>query len=88
MMDERAAALFADRESPDRDAAYRATVGLFGMTDEPVAWAYEVWDGMLSDLAHREGHERAFAAQMLARLAISDPEGRMLKDFPRVAAVM
>lgn len=32
--------------------------------------------------------DRAFAAQMLARLAISDPEGRMMEDFPRIAAVM
>jgi hypothetical protein len=84
----RARALFADRESPDRDVAYQALVALFKMTEEPVEWAYEVWDPLLSDLTHRDGHKRAFAAQMLARLAISDPEGRMLTDFPRVAAVM
>ncbi len=87
-MDDRVTALLAARESPDRDTAYRALVGLFGLTDEPVDWAYEVWDRMLADLTHREGHKRAFAAQMLARLAISDPDGRMLEDFPRVAAVM
>jgi hypothetical protein len=87
-MDQRVRTLFADRDSPDRDVAYRATIGLFEMTSVPVSWGYDVWDRMLSDLEHREGHRRAFAAQLLARLATSDPERRMLKDFPRVAAVM
>lgn len=87
-MDQRVKTLFADRESPDRETAYQALVDLFGMTEEPVDWAYEVWDQLLADLTHREGPKRAFAAQMLARLAISDPENRMLEDFPRVAAVM
>ncbi|HEX7049723.1 MAG TPA: hypothetical protein VF188_05875 [Longimicrobiales bacterium] len=87
-MSERARALFADRESPDREVAYQALVGLFEMTEKPVDWAYEFWDRLLSDLTHRAGDKRAFAAQMLARLAISDPDGRLLKDFPKVAAVM
>lgn len=43
---------------------------------------------MLGDLSHRDGHKRSFSAQMLSRLAISDPDGRMLRDFPAVAAVM
>lgn len=87
-MTERARALFADRDSPNGDVAYQALVGLFEMTEEPVEWAYEFWDRLLSDLTHRAGDRRAFAAQMLARLVISDPDGRMLEDFPKVAAVM
>lgn len=87
-MIERARALFADRESSNPDVAYRALLDLFEMTEKPVAWAYEFWDGLLNDLSHRAGDRRAFAAQMLARLAISDPDGRMLEDFPKVAAVM
>lgn len=87
-MDKRTQALFADRESSDRDVAYQATIGLFQATEKPVEWAYEIWDRMLRDLTHCQGHKRAFAAQMLARLAISDPDGRMLKDFPKVAAIM
>jgi hypothetical protein len=88
MTGERAQALLADRDSSDKDAAYQALRELFKMADEPVDWAYEVWDRLLDDLTHREGHKRAFAAQMLTRLAISDPNGRMLKDLPKVAAVM
>jgi hypothetical protein len=88
MMDERAKALFADWSSSDRDAVYRGFTGLVELTAEPCAWAYEVWDELLSGLTHRDGHKRAGAAQLLSRLAISDPDGRMLRDFPRVAAVM
>lgn len=87
-MGERARALLADRESEDREVAYQALVGLFKMAEKPVEWAYEVWDQLLDDLTHRDGHRRAFSAQMLTRLAISDPDGRMMKDFPAVAAVM
>lgn len=87
-MDDRVEALFADRDSPDREAAYQALVTLFEMTEEPVDWAYDVWDKLLNDLTHREGQRRAFSAQMLTRLAISDPDRRMLEDFPQVEAVL
>jgi hypothetical protein len=87
-MSEHAKTVFVDRESPDRGVAYQALVGLFAMTRKPVEWAYEYWDQLLDDLTHLAGFKQAFAAQMLARLAISDPDGRMLKDFPQVATVM
>lgn len=80
--------LFDARDSDDRDASYQALVELFALTEKKVDWAYDVWDRMLSELKHSAGHRRAFAAQMLARLAISDPDQRMLRDFPKVAAVM
>ena len=86
-MGPQAQALFAARDASDRDEAYRALVELFAMTERPVPWAYDVWDGLLADLTHKDGHKRSFAAQMLERLAISDPEGRMLRDFPRIVAV-
>ena len=87
-MEEQIQALFADRESGDSDASYRALKELFSMTEEPVDWAYDVWDRLLEDLEHKEGSVRAFTSQLLTRLAVSDPEGRMLEDFPKVAAVM
>ena len=87
-MNARVRALFAARESSDRDAAYQAFVDLMALADKPVGWSYEVWDRMVGDLSHRDGHRRAFAAQMLARLAISDPENRMRRDFAALAAVM
>jgi len=87
-MNPRIRKLFADRDSTDRDVAYQALVALFAETEKPVAWAYEVWDQLLSELTHKAGNKRAFAAQMLTRLAISDPAGRILTDFPKVAAVL
>ncbi len=80
--------LFAARESADRDAAYQAFVELMAAAEEPVDWSYDVWDQMVEDLTHKQGSKRAFAAQMLARLAISDPDERMLDDFAALAAVM
>ncbi|MBX3220980.1 MAG: hypothetical protein KF795_10720 [Labilithrix sp.] len=53
-----------------------------------MSWAYDVWSTLVADLEHSDLHKRSFAAQMLARMAISDPDGRMLKDFRAVAAVM
>lgn len=49
------------------------------MTEEPVDWAYVVWDRLVDNLTHSAGSQRAFAAQMLTRLAISDPEGRICR---------
>jgi len=87
-MNEHVRKLLTDRASGDGEVAYQAVCSLFAMAEEPVDWAYEAWDELLSELEDRAGHRRAFAAQMLARLAISDPDARMLEDFPRVAAVM
>ena len=81
-------ALFEARDSGDEDVSYEALQQLFAMTEEPVDWAYDVWDDLVADLTHGDNHKRSFSAQMLTRLAISDPEGRMLRDFPAVAAVM
>jgi len=83
----RVRSLFAERESPDRSEAYEAFVGLMALAEKPVEWSYEVWDPMVADLSHRDGHKRAFAAQMLARLAISDPENRIRRDFAALTAV-
>jgi hypothetical protein len=84
----RVRALFAARESSDREVAYRAFVELMKLAEDRVDWSYDVWDQMVGDLSHRDGHKRAFAAQMLAHLAISDPENRMRRDFPALADVM
>jgi hypothetical protein len=87
-MNERVRALFAARESFDRDASYQAFVELMALAEKPVDWSYEVWDQMVADLSHKDGHKRAFAAQMLAHLALSDPENRMRRDFAALAAVL
>ena len=87
-MNKRVNELFAARDSSDRNIAYEAFVELMKLAGKLVEWSYEVWDEMISELTHKDGHKRAYAAQMLARLANSDPEKRILNDFPKLAAVM
>ncbi|MED1941503.1 hypothetical protein P4V42_15160 [Cytobacillus firmus] len=52
--------------------------------DQEVDWAYEVWDQLLEDLTHNDNHQRSRAAQYLANLAKSDPEMRIMRDFPKL----
>ena len=61
-----------------RDPAYRWAIAA---TDEPVDWAYEVWDRAVAGLTDKDNHVRAVSAQLLCNLAKSDPDGRMLRDF-------
>ncbi|MBT2686695.1 hypothetical protein J7I93_00710 [Bacillus sp. ISL-47] len=77
-------AYFNDLHSEDKNAQYEAFNQIMMAAKEKVDWAYEVWDGLKDDLTHRDNHRRARAGQFLSYLAISDPEKRMLKDFPAV----
>ncbi len=74
--------LFSD-DHETRGAAYDA---MLLATEVPVDWAYEVWDGLLAGLRHPGNHQRSIAAQVLANLAKSDPQQRMLKDFDHLVA--
>lgn len=73
--------------STDKDAQNKAFFEVLAATDEPVDWAYAVWDDLLADLTHKDNHRRAIAAQVLCSLAKSDPDKRMLKDFAALLAV-
>ncbi|MBI5840874.1 MAG: hypothetical protein HZB19_12300 [Chloroflexi bacterium] len=73
--------------SDDRDLQNKAFFHILKVTEKPVDWAYEVWDGLVADLRNKDNHVRAIAAQVLCSLAKSDPENRMLKDFPVLLAV-
>ncbi len=73
--------------SRDRNAQHQAFLYLLSATEQPVDWAYEVWDECLANLKHADNHNRAIAAQLLCNLAKSDPQQRMLKDFPTLLAL-
>ena len=73
--------------SPDGPTRYEALLAIVKATDQPVDWAYDVWDDFLADLKHADPHRRARAAQILCGLAKSDPKQRMLKDFDAILAV-
>jgi hypothetical protein len=76
-----------DLKSGDRDKQNRAFEELQALTNEKVSWAYSAWDDLRQDLAHRDGHRRAIAAQLLCNLAKSDPEARILRDLPLLMQV-
>lgn len=73
--------------STDKDLQNKAYSSILEATDEPVDWAYDVWDEMLEGLTHKDNHVRAISAQVLSNLAKSDPKNRMLKDFEKLLEV-
>ncbi|MFI8575329.1 hypothetical protein ACIGEL_06410 [Rossellomorea aquimaris] len=83
-MDSQVKLEFEHSKSGDKEERYEAYQYILKVTDQKVDWAYEVWDQLLEDLTHKDNHQRSRAAQYLANLAISDPEMRMMKDFPRL----
>ncbi|MHA7633455.1 hypothetical protein [Corallococcus sp. M7] len=77
---------FANLNSDDADSRYASFRHVMEVTQQKVDWAAEVWDGLLTLLKDGDNHQRAIAAQVLANLAKSDTEGRMLKDLDRLVA--
>ncbi|MGP4062296.1 hypothetical protein [Halobacillus sp. H74] len=75
---------FEKSKSKDKQERYEAYHNILNETEHEVDWAYEVWDQLLEDLTHKDNHQRSRAAQYLANLAKSDPEARMLNDFPKL----
>lgn len=65
----------------DRDAQRAAYTSILSAAGSPVDWAYEVWDDLVAHLSATDNHDRSIAAQILSRLAKSDPEGRMQDTF-------
>ena len=73
--------------SKDRQLQNEAFLYILSVTDNPVDWAYDVWDEVVENLSHKDNHNRAIAAQVLCSLAKSDPKDRLLKDFKVLIAV-
>jgi heat shock protein HspQ len=73
--------------SENRELQNQAFSYILKETEQPVDWAYEVWDHLVEGLRHKDNHVRAISAQILANLAKSDPKNRMQKDFAALMAV-
>lgn len=86
-MDESTKTLIHNLHSSDKQVQNDAFFAVIALTDQPVDWAYEVWDEMVASLTHKDNHERAIASQVLCNLAKSDPENRILDDFPTLLNV-
>ena len=87
IMDRHTRKAFTDIYSEGRNLQNAAFQQLIQETGQPVPWAYEVWDELVAALKHRDNHVRAIAAQVLCNLAKSDPQKRMLRDFPALLAL-
>jgi len=83
-MDNQIKLAFEKSKSGDKDERYEAYQNILNVTDQQVDWAYEVWNQLIEDLTHEDNHQRSRAAQYLANLAKSDPEMRIMKDFPKL----
>lgn len=75
---------FENLLSQDKDLQFEAYNHILASTKEEVDWAYDEWEQLKEDLTHSDNHRRSRAAQFLCGLAKSDPEKRMIKDFPLV----
>jgi hypothetical protein len=73
--------------SGDRTTQGEAFTALLAATEQPVDWAYEVWDDLLEALSSKDNRLRSIASQLLVNLARSDPDGRILNDFSSLIAV-
>jgi hypothetical protein len=80
-------ALLTERLAAVGESAGGAQATLLAMADGPVPWAEAAWPTLLAALGAKDNHQRAFAAQLLARLAISAP-ARALEDLPAIAALL
>ena len=86
-MDETTQTNLKNLHSTDRALQNEAFFAVLDATRQPVDWAYEVWDDLVAHLTQSDNHERAIAAQVLCNLAQSDPQNRILRDFPALLAV-
>jgi len=87
LMDEITRTHLENIRAADKDLQNKAYYAVIEATDEPVDWAYDVWDSMVDDLRHKDNHRRAIAVQVLCNLAKSDPEERILTDFEALLTV-
>lgn len=78
---------FHELWSTDRAAQNAAYQTFMAATQQPVSWAYAVWDDIVAHLSSRDNHDRAIAGQLLCNLAISDPEQRIRQAWPSLLAV-
>ncbi|RYZ45273.1 MAG: hypothetical protein EOO72_04485 [Myxococcaceae bacterium] len=77
---------FVNLRGQDADSRHASYRHLMAVTDAPVDWAADVWDGLLALLKEGDNHQRAIAAQLLSNLAKSEPK-RLLKDLDKVMVV-
>jgi hypothetical protein len=74
-------------QSSGKDRQDTAFAALMKATEQPVDWAYDVWDALVKLLTDKDNRRRAIAAQVLCNLAKSDPKKKMQKALPALLVV-
>jgi YD repeat-containing protein len=74
-------ALLDRLESDQTRSRYEAFTRLIRITDKPVTWAYDAWGRLIRLARAGDNHQRTMGVQLLANLAKSDPEARILRDL-------
>jgi len=86
-MDKKIRAQLDNIRAEDGQTQFKAYDYLMKETEKPVDWAYEAWDEIVAGLTDKDNHVRAICGQLLGNLGISDPKGRMFKDFDKLLNV-
>jgi hypothetical protein len=86
-LDKKTRAHFTHLHGTDAESRAASFMHLLKLTQQPVEWAYEVWDELLTLLREGDNHQRAIGAQLLSSLAKSDPRQRMLKELDQLMTV-
>jgi hypothetical protein len=66
---------------------HEAFLAISNATEQQVDWAYEVWDRFVRHMTDPKNRQRGVAAKILCNLAKSDPEHRIVHDFPQLMEV-
>jgi activator of HSP90 ATPase len=86
-MDQSTRGHFTQLHGTDAESRAASFMHLLELTQQPVEWAHEVWDELLTLLREGDNHQRAIGAQLLSSLAKSDSQQRMLKDLDQLMVV-
>ena len=70
--------------SKRKEASYDSFISLLDETKKKVSWSYRHWDVLENLLVKGDDHQRSVAAQLLANLAKSDPDQRMVNTLPKL----
>lgn len=76
-MDTETAQRIEELASIDDKVRLNALQTVLNLTEQPVDWAYAVWDEMTARLTHENSYQRSIGIMVLCSLAKSDHENRM-----------
>lgn len=73
--------LFDALQSKDDKVRYPAFKRLLAITEQPVAWVYDKWHDLTGKLISENSYQRTIGFMLLANLAKSDTEGRIVNKL-------